>query len=371
MTPKPKTKHPELPPRMVKRQWKTKKGAKTAYYYEHPRDENGKRQLESLGTDFAIAKQLWGKIEGVKVEKYAGNTLGAIYNKYMKWAEKTQLSNLSPRTILDRKNYWKHLEPVFAHLDIDAFQPEWFLAYFEQRSSQVGAKKEIKFMSVLFNWAKLRGLCKIENPITGTTRQYKVKEHRDILISQTEYKAVKAKAVSFIQDLMDLLYMAGTRPEEAINFKFSHDKGDELVYRMSKTRKIKRVQIGSDMRKLINKRKRLMKACKVMMVDPPILFDESGKKLTLNGNIKYWWGKARDDAGVGRSWQLKDIRPFAATERYKQEGIEATRRFLGHSTEAQTRSYIRDYLGEETQSHELEKPIMAKVNLDYGESKNK
>lgn len=370
MTPKPKTKHPELPPRMIKRQWQSKKGLKTAYYYEHPRDENGKRVPEPLGTDFAKAKERWGQIEGVKVESYTGDTLGAVYQKYMKWAEKVHLSGLSQRTILDRKNYWRNLEPVFAHLDINAFQAEWFLAYFERRSSQVGAKKEIKFMSVLFNWAKLRGLCKIENPITGTTRQYKVKEHRDILITAAEYKAVRVKAKPFIQDLMDMLYMAGCRPEEAVSFKFSHDKGDQLVYRMSKTGKIKRVAIGPDLRNLIDRRKKLIAGGKVTLIDPPILFDDRGNRLTLNGNVKYWWKDARDSAKNIRRFQLKDIRPYAATERFKQEGVEATRRFLGHSTEAQTRSYIRDYLGEETQSHELEKPIMAKVNENYGESKN-
>ena len=369
MTPKPKTVHPELPPRMVKRQWKTRKGIQQAYYYEHPRDEEGKRVLEPLGTDFAKAKQKWGEVEGVKVDKYTGNTLGAIYQKYMKWAEKTHISKLSQRTIKDRKNYWTHLEPVFAHIDIDAFKPQWFLQYFESRSSQVGAKKEIKFMSVMFNWAKLRGLCAIENPITGTTRQYKVKEHRDILISKDEYNAVHKVSPGFIQDLMDMLYMAGTRPDEAISFRFSHDNVDELVYRMPKTQKIKRVAIGKDMRTLIDRRKKLLSSSKVTLIDPTILFDDKGQPLTLNGTIKYWFGKARDDAKLKRRWQLKDIRPFAATERYKKEGIEATRKFLGHSTEAQTRSYIRDYLGEETQSLEaVENDKMAKVTVKNGES---
>ena len=369
MTPKPKTTHPELPPRMIKRQWKTRKGIGVAYYYEHPRDENGKRTPEPLGTDFAKAKQKWGEIEGVKVDKYSGNTLGAVYQQYMKWAEKTKISNLAPRTIKDRKNYWKQLEPVFAEIEMNEFKPEWFLQYFESRSSQVGAKKEIKFMSVLFNWAKLRGLCGIENPITGTTRQYKVKEHRDVLISRGEYNAVYNKAVPFIQDLMDMLYMAGTRPDEAIGFRFSHDNGDELTYKMPKVGRIKRVQIGSDLRKLIDRRKKLLSGSKVTLIDPTILFDDNGQPLTLNGTIKYWFKKARDDAKLKRRWQLKDIRPFAATERYKKEGIEATRKFLGHSTEAQTRAYIRDYLGEETQSLEaVENVKMAKVKADYGES---
>ena len=93
---------------------------------------------------------------------------------------------------------------------MDDFKPEWLLTYFENRSSQVGEKKEIKFISVLFNWAKLRGKCRIENPMTGMTRQLKVKENRDILITHSEYQAVHDVAVPYIQDLMDLFFMAGT-----------------------------------------------------------------------------------------------------------------------------------------------------------------
>lgn len=368
MTPKPKTKHRELPPRMMKRQWKTRKGISSAYYYEHPRDENGKRVLEPLGTDLAKAKEKWGQIEGVKIDSYVDKSIGYIYQRYMKWACNKKVSGLSDRTLKDRENYWRHLEPVFAHLGMDDFKPEWLLTYFENRSSQVGAKKEIKFISVMFNWAKLRGKCLIENPTTGIMRQLKVKENRDILITQEEYKAVHDAAAPFIKDLMDLFYMAGTRPEEVISFRFSHDKGDELVYIMNKTDRIKRVTIGKDMRQLINKRKALLKKYKVTMIDPTILFDDKGRPLTLNGTIKYWFTKAREKANTTRWWQLKDIRPYAATQRYRKEGVEATRRFLGHSTEAQTRTYIRDYLGEETQSHELQTEEVAKVKAKNGES---
>ncbi len=368
MSPKPKTKHRDLPPRMVRRQWKTRKGMNTAYYYEHPRDENGKRVLESLGTDLAKAKEKWGQIEGVQIDSYVDSSLGDIYQRYMKWAGNKKVSGLSDRTLKDRENYWNHLKPVFAHINIDTFKPEWLLKYFETRSSQIGAKKEIKFISVLFNWAKLRGLCRIENPVTGITKQLKVQEHRDILITRQEYKAVHSKAQPFIQDLMDLLYLTGARPQEAIEMKFSDEKAGELIYRMGKTKRIKRVAIGKDLRALINKRKKLKQQNKVMLIDPPLLFDDEGQPLRLTANVRYWWKQARDNAKNTRRYQLKDIRPFAATERYKQEGIEATRRFLGHSTEAQTRTYIRDYLGEETQSHELQTEEMAKVKRDYGES---
>lgn len=358
MTPKPKVKHRDLPPRMVKRQWKTRKGTQVAYYYEHPRDENGKRSLEPLGTDFPKAKLKWGEIEGIKMNKYMGDTLGSIYEKYMKWAENKKLSGLSDRTLKDRKNYWKMLEPVFANNEMNTFKSSWFMIYFEKRTSQVSAKKELKFLSVLFSWAKAYDLCDIENPVTVVLPKLKVKENRDILITSEEYMAVREAAVPFIRDLMDLMFMAGTRPEEALLIKFSDIKDGKISYVMGKVSrgesraKIKNVIIGPALEKLIARRKALLHSMKVTSIDPPLLFDDKGNPLKLNGTVKYWWKQARDKSKIKRRYQLKDIRPFAATERFKAEGMEATRRLLGHSTESQTRTYIREYLGEEADSHE-------------------
>lgn len=358
MSPKLTSKHAKMPPRMVKRQWSNKKGSHYAYYYEHPRDETGKRILEPLGTDFSIAKRKWGEIEAIQLEEHTGDTLGAVYEKYMKWAENTQLSQLSPRTIKDRKYYWKQLEPVFATTEMNAFKSSWCLKYFENRSSQISAKKELKFLSIIFNWATARDLCNVANPVTPISRQLRVSENRDILITADEFTAVQDKAVPFIQDLMDLMFMAGTRPDEAIYIKFSDIKADELVYEIKKTskrskrRQIKRVKIGKDLRKLIDRRRKLLQSQNIMLIDPPLLFDEKGNRLTLGGSVRNWWKKARDAAQLSRRYQLKDIRPYAATERFKKEGMEATRRLLGHSTESQTRTYIREYLGEETESHD-------------------
>jgi len=359
MREKPNTKHPKMPPRMVKRQWKTKKGSRYAYYYEHPRDAVGKRNLEPLGTDFAQAKLKWGEIEGVKVNKYMADTLGAIYSKYIEWAEDTSKSGLSPRTIKDRKNYWKQLEPVFGKFEMNSFRPVWCVKYFEQRSSQIGAKKELKFLSVLFNWALARELCTAANPYTSIANQLKVRENRDILITTAEFTAVRDKAISFIQDLMDLMYMAGTRPEEALYIKFSDIQGDELIYEMKKLRRsdkrrqMKRIKISPGLKKLIQRRKELLHSQKITSIDPHLLFDNQGKPLTLNGSVKKYWKEARDATELSRRYQLKDIRPYAATEHFKKKGMESTRKFLGHSTEAQTKRYIRDYLGEETESHDI------------------
>ena len=56
-----------------------------------------------------------------------------------------------------------------------------------------------------------------------------------------------------------------------------------------------------------------------------------------------------------RRFQLRDIRPYAATEKYRREGLEETRKFLGHTTSAQTVKYIRRYLGELSDTLDVEK----------------
>ena len=377
--PKPKTIHPELPPRMVKRQWKTSKGViKASYYYEYPRDEFGKRILESLGTDFSKAKQHWGEIEGIKVEAFNSHSLGDIYTQYMRWANNLEVSGLAIRTIKDRTNYWTQLKPVFGHINIDQFQTSWFHDYFEKRTSKAGAKKEVKFLSVIFNWAKARDKCKIENPVTGTTRQMKVPESRDILITADEFNLVYECANDMIKDLMDFMYIICSRPEEALYITFSNITIDnELLYIQEKTGQKKCLPITGSLSTIIHKRRALLKNSKVMAIDPTLLFDDKGNALSQVGNVRYQFKKARDAAdkkaielGIKhRRFQLKDIRPYSATNNFKQNGMESTRKLLGHSTENQTREYIRDYLGEQTEA--MEKPniaIMAKVSNKNGES---
>lgn len=62
---KPKRKHRDLPPRMVRRTYRNAKGELwEGYYYEHPRDEDGKRKLTPLGDDILQAKIRWAEMEG-------------------------------------------------------------------------------------------------------------------------------------------------------------------------------------------------------------------------------------------------------------------------------------------------------------------
>lgn len=125
------------------------------------------------------------------------------------------MSNLEPRTIRDREQYWKELGKAFGQIPMDKLEPTWMLGYFEKRSAKTSAKKEIKFLSTLCNWARARGYMHIPNPVTGTTRQMPVSENRTIYVTNEEYALVSEEPPRRFHPLLFLLVSARFRPEVA------------------------------------------------------------------------------------------------------------------------------------------------------------
>ena len=111
--------------------------------------------------------------------------LDAVYSKYMEWVSNRNESGLSIRALTDRARYWKFLSPVYGQILSNAILPEHLLPYFHKRASKVSAKKELKFLSVIFNWARSRGCMKVPNPCAGLFVQMKFKESRDIYVEDT------------------------------------------------------------------------------------------------------------------------------------------------------------------------------------------
>ncbi len=339
---------PKNPPHFVERRWRTRKGMCVAYYYQHPRDpETGKRRLEPLGTDRRAALEKWAAIEGERLEPAPCGTLEAVHREYMAWAEKIALSRLSPRTIRDRRAYWRALGPVFGHMPVDDIAPEHLLEYFERRSSQVSAKKEIKYLSVLFNWARARGKMRANNPALGITRQMQVDERRRHYVDDHSYRVLWEIADQVVRDMMEFSYLCGNRPAESVNARWSDVQGDTLIIRLAKTEKsgerLKRLPVEGSLRGLLARLQRRP------VLSTTILCDERGQTLRLTGQLRYRFMQARQAAGKVEGFvpfRLQDLRAKAATDTALEHGLEAARRLLGHSTQKQTADYIRPLMGQ-------------------------
>lgn len=376
------------PPNMIVRRWTNANGETKEAYYHRPsratarnlaqadadnKDPKAKkkdlRKPTRLGTDYKEALRRWAEIEGAQLEPPKAGTVAEVYAKYMEWANKRNLSNLEPRTIKDRVEYWGsdkgetgrgRLCEVFGKLSINTLRPEWMLSYFEARSSQVRAKKELKFLQHMINWAKSRGLCQIENPLNNIMRLMRVDEKRDIYVEDAWYELAYRNGCQLVRDTLQFTYLCANRPDETARARFSDIDGNELVIRLAKTEKKgnpeKRIPIDGELAAYIDRQRR-RPVSSVYLVS-----DESGQRLKPNApKFKNEWKKARDLAELEAKekgipfvrFQLKDIRAKAGTDIARDYGIEAARLALGHTTQKQSQDYIRSVKGAAAKARRL------------------
>lgn len=345
------------PPNMIVRKWMTAKGVEKVAYYHRSSRASG-RKMTPLGTNYKEALKLWADVEGQQLAPSKSGTVGAIYEQYMKWARNKKLSDLSDRTISDREAYWgkadgkvKKLNFAFAKIQIDDLKPEWMLQYFEVRTSQISAKKELKFLSVMCNWAKARGLMKAPNPTTDIMRLMKVDEKRDIYVEDAWMELVIKHGNRLVRDTLRFTYLCANRPDESAKARFTDIDGDELVIRLTKTENKgnaeKRIPIDGRLKAFIEEQKR--RTVRSLY----LVSDERGQKVSITGSFRRAFDKARDKAETEAAenrisfvrFQLKDIRAKAGTDICREYGIEAARLALGHTTQKQTNDYIRSVKG--------------------------
>jgi integrase len=270
----------------------------------------------------------------------------------MEWANNRNESGLSIRTLSDRARYWKFLSPVYGEILVNAILPEHLLPYFHKRTSKASAKKELKFLSVIFNWARSRGYMKVPNPCAGLFVQMKVKERRDIYVEDSWLALVYKHADDIIKDCLDLAYLTGQRPADVRKMRWDQIKDGALEIKQNKTKAKLRLAIEGDLADLI-KRIKTRQGIKGFT----ILADPKGQPLKEFGYFRSHFDKARDAAeqeakelGISfERFQFRDLRPKAASDIDAMHDIKAAQKLLGHTTEQMTAAYIRSRRGDVVQ----------------------
>lgn len=347
-------------PNFITKKWKLKSGeVKCCYYHRGARPA---RKETPLGSDYKKAIKKWAEIEGVRYEQPNSGTVAEIYSKYIKWAKNPKLSDLSAKTIKGYESFWGQpkigekppgrLYCAFGHHGINNLKSGWMFQYFEARSSQIRAKKELKFLQTLCNWARARELMTAANPLAGILRQMKVNEKREIYVEDSWYDLVYKHGTCDVKGAMTVCYLASNRPAEATAAMFKHIDGNDLVVPLEKTRKKgireKRVLIQDKLAEYIKQQQ--SKTPRSFY----LVSDKNGQRVdTDSSTFRRRFKKARDMAeaeakenGVSfQRFQLKDLRAKAATDIAREYGLEAARLALGHTTQKQTSEYVRSIVG--------------------------
>lgn len=181
----------------------------------------------------------------------------------------------------------------------------------------------------------------------------KVKETRDIYVTDDMLALVYKNADPIIQDALDLAYLTGQRPADVLKVRWSQVVDGAIMVKQGKTEKKLRIEIAGELATLLDRIKARG------LVGMTILTDPNGQAFKSFGYFRSHFDLARNAAEKEAKefgiefvrFQFRDLRAKAASD---IESMAKARKLLGHSTEQMTRNYVRARIGERIS------PVMAK-----------
>jgi integrase len=196
-------------------------------------------------------------------------------------------------------------------------------------------------------WNKARGwgYTDLPNPCEGI-QGYSLQK-RTVYIDDTVFKAVWTSASAPLRDAMDLAYLTGQRPADALKMT-GHDIVDgHLIVTQEKTKQPLRIQIVGQLAGLLERINVRKSGHKVKSA--ALLVNQNGKRLTAPA-LRSQFEKAREAAAKAtpalakaiKNFRFYDLRAKAADDTADGRGEEAARDLLGHdSVKTTQRHYLR------------------------------
>lgn len=312
----------KLPPKM--RAKRTSSG-KVYYYYDTCQNP---RKWIALGSVFADAAIKYAELE------YNTATPEIITFKHVSDRYLIEIiPTKAPRTQNDNLKELEWLLKFFNDppAPIDEIEPIHVRKYLDWRSSSpIRANREKALLSHIFNKAREWGYTKNTNPCAGVKGYKEI--GRDIYVTDEEYYSLYKVSARPLRDAMDLLYLTGQRPADVLKMDAEHIIDGELYVTQNKRGQKLRFIIQGELDALIS---RLPKS-------GALLRDDRGNRLSAT-TLRSLFNTARKISGA--SFQLRDLRAKAGTDKENNQGMAAAKDQLGHKSESMTAHYVRHRIG--------------------------
>lgn len=275
-----------------------------------------------LGRDFATALRRYAELHGGEV------TGVVLFSEAMARFLKDRTPGLARKTANEYARQSVSLVKVFGAVPLDKIATAHVYRYVEARGRTVAATREKALLSAVFNHARMVGFTTAANPCVGIRG---ISSRRDRLVSGDELAAAleAAKDDAPLAAYLELAYRTGQRPSDVLRMTRADVQDGALRVRQAKTGRWVRIIVEGPLEALLA---RLMRGT---VGSVRLIRDERGQPLTLSAMRKRW--KPVREA-LGTDWQLRDLRPKAASD---AADVASARALLGHADEATTAAIYR------------------------------
>jgi integrase len=238
-----------------------------------------------------------------------------------------------------------YLEEYFGDAPMDEIRPMHIRMFLDKHSDKPTTANRCKrVFSAVWNVSRGWGYTDLPTPTAGI-RGYAL-EKREVYITDEIFKMVRNHARDFVKDAMDLAYLTGQRPSDALRMTEKDIIEGHLVVGQGKTRKKLRIRLIGELaavvERIIDRKRKLKAEC------TQLLTNQCGEPLTyevLGNHFK----RAKMDAIKAKPNFEKEIRQFwfydlrakAADDVGDKRGAQAATDLLGHDSQRTTNRHYR------------------------------
>lgn len=326
-----------MPPHMHPRMQRSGK----VYFYMYQKEPDGKRKEIPLGDDFILALKKYAELN-IVVTPIAEATFADLEKRYLV-AAVPELALSSARMY---RSDVKHLLQAFGGALLSQIKPMHVRQFLDDRADIATTANRCKrVFSAMWNKGRGWGYTDLPNPCEGI-KGFPL-EKRTVYITDAVYKAVWDSASAPLRDAMDLAYLTGQRPADALKMT-EHDLIDgHIIVTQEKTKQTLRIRIVGELKVLLARIDARKARHKIRT--SALLVNQHGKRLTAPA-LRSQFDKARAAAITAaptltdeiKEFWFYDLRAKAADDTADGRGEEAARDLLGHdSVKTTQKHYLR------------------------------
>lgn len=324
--------HSNLPPNMRKRV------RKYGTYYFLDTGEKPRREI-ALGSDYILALRKYAELS--KDHQINCPTFGDAITKYLV----EEMPKKSKNTVRVQMSDITHLKKCFADAPMDQIRPmhiRKFLKIHQDKATTANRCKRL--FSAIWNAAKGWGYTDDASPTEGI-EGYSLSK-REVYITDDVFNAVLACGSLPLQDAMNLAYLTGQRPADALRMTEDDIADGFLVVEQGKTQKKLRINITGELAALLGRI--AVRKAQYKIIHGQLLMNRDGMPLTP-AVLRKHFDKAKtaaikkhpDLADAIAGFWFYDLRAKAADDVGDKRGAQAATDLLGHDSQRTTDKHYR------------------------------